>query len=256
MVPRHEIIAAEYQHAYINHIKEGDVNKALKKNTREFKKFLKKIPRKARSITPMPKANGRSGKCSSISWMRKGYLLTGRSVLPGKTADSASGFDENAWAANAGAAKRKWNDLVEEFKALQRKSTEHLFGSFTDEQLRATGTANGQACQCAGPRLSACRSCRTSYADHQRKILVKRNITGSLPVIGEPSRFEHPPDVFVIPNSGPGRLFVIDQVLLCDHIVQHIHRFAKPDIGPQALQPLLEPQGLVLISVIFIGVFR
>jgi hypothetical protein len=143
MVPKHEIIAAEYQHAYINRIKEDDVLKALEKNTRQFKKFLKKIPHGKADHAYAP------GKWTIKEALQ--HIIDAERVFcyralrfARKDETPLPGFEENAWAANAGAAKRKWSDLVEEFKLL-RKSTEQLFGSFTDEQLRATGTANGQA---------------------------------------------------------------------------------------------------------------
>jgi len=54
------------------------------------------------------------------------------------------GFDENAFADNAEAGKRDWNNLVEEFKSV-RMSTEYLFASFDDDQLNAAGTSNNNS---------------------------------------------------------------------------------------------------------------
>lgn len=42
MLPRSEIIPAEFYQPYIDLIKEDDIHKALEKNTRQFRKFLKK----------------------------------------------------------------------------------------------------------------------------------------------------------------------------------------------------------------------
>jgi hypothetical protein len=144
MVPKHEIIAAEYQHAYINHIKEGDVHKALKKNTREFKKFLKTIPHRK---IDHAYADGKWTLRDMLQHIIDAERVFAYRALSFARKDNTPlpGFDENSWAANAGGTHRKWSDLIEEFKAL-RQSTELLFGSFTDEQLRATGTADGQAC--------------------------------------------------------------------------------------------------------------
>jgi hypothetical protein len=61
-----------------------------------------------------------------------------------KDATPLPSFDENSWAVHAPVASRDWDDLVEEFKIL-RKSTEMLFGSFNDDQLRFVGTASGQS---------------------------------------------------------------------------------------------------------------
>lgn len=51
-------------------------------------------------------------------------------------------FDENKYAQNSHASSRKWEDLIAEFDFV-RKSTELLFSSFTEEDLRSTGTASG-----------------------------------------------------------------------------------------------------------------
>jgi uncharacterized damage-inducible protein DinB len=51
------------------------------------------------------------------------------------------GFDENSYADHSKAAKRDWNMMVEEIKAL-RKASEYLFASFDAEQLDETGTSN------------------------------------------------------------------------------------------------------------------
>jgi uncharacterized damage-inducible protein DinB len=51
------------------------------------------------------------------------------------------GFDETTYAAASKADARKWEDLVEEFKAV-RQSTDLLFKSFTEDQLQQRGTTN------------------------------------------------------------------------------------------------------------------
>jgi uncharacterized damage-inducible protein DinB len=50
-------------------------------------------------------------------------------------------FDDKSYAANANAAAREWNDLVDEFTAV-RKSTQLLFNSFSPEQLDSLGKAS------------------------------------------------------------------------------------------------------------------
>ncbi len=126
---------------YIRAVKEEDVHKALKKNTRQFSKFLKEIPRKK---IDHAYAEGK--------WTIKEILqhiidaervFTYRALsFARKDANPLPGFDENSWAANSGGSKREWDGLVKEFKDV-RRATGRLFGSFTDEQLRASGTANG-----------------------------------------------------------------------------------------------------------------
>ena len=52
------------------------------------------------------------------------------------------GFDENEYAKNATAAHRNWKDMLTEWRVL-RQSTNLLFASFTEEQMKSMGNANG-----------------------------------------------------------------------------------------------------------------
>ena len=51
------------------------------------------------------------------------------------------GFDENEYAKNATASHRNWKEMIAEWKIL-RLSTNILFGSFTEEDLKQKGTAS------------------------------------------------------------------------------------------------------------------
>jgi hypothetical protein len=54
------------------------------------------------------------------------------------------GFDENEYAKNGTAANRNWKDMLVEWRVV-RQSTNLLFASFTEEQMKAMGTASGSA---------------------------------------------------------------------------------------------------------------
>jgi DinB family protein len=141
MVPRSAIIAVDYQLAYIALVKEEEIGKALEKSTQQFKKLLKKIPRKKIDYAYA------EGKWTIREILQHiidtERVFNYRALSFGrKDATPLPGFDENSWAGQAGASHRKWEDLVEEFKAV-RKSTEALFASFSDDQLSFTGQANG-----------------------------------------------------------------------------------------------------------------
>lgn len=58
-----------------------------------------------------------------------------------KDKNSLPSFDENGYAANSHAHNRSWQELIEEFLTV-RKSTEMLFNSFTEEDLKSTGIAS------------------------------------------------------------------------------------------------------------------
>jgi hypothetical protein len=56
---------------------------------------------------------------------------------------SLPGFDENEYADTAKTSGREWQELITEFDYM-RRSHEIMFGSFDDEQLNTTGTANNK----------------------------------------------------------------------------------------------------------------
>jgi hypothetical protein len=141
MPSKADIIAAPYQQAYLDLLDEEDMEKAIRKNSRQFKKFLKEIPRKKINHAYA------EGKWTLKEVLQ--HLIDAERVFSyravrfaRKDATPLPGFDENSWVANAEAAKRGWGGLIEEFKAV-RQSTELLFESFNEDQLLATGEASG-----------------------------------------------------------------------------------------------------------------
>jgi hypothetical protein len=140
MIPREQLTAPDFYRKYINAVKEKDPVKALRNNLREFQKLLKKIPK-----------NKRDYAYAEDKWTIRQLLqhitdaervFSFRSLwFARKDISPLPGFDENAWALNSNANKRKWRDMVEEF-ALVRKANILLFESLKKDQLLATGTSN------------------------------------------------------------------------------------------------------------------
>lgn len=58
-----------------------------------------------------------------------------------KEPNAIAGFDENEYAKNGTAANRNWKDMLVEWRVV-RQSTNLLFGSFTEEQIKSLGTAS------------------------------------------------------------------------------------------------------------------
>lgn len=54
---------------------------------------------------------------------------------------SLLGFDENEYAKNAPATHRNWKDMLTEWRVV-RQSTNLLFASFTEDQMKVMGKAN------------------------------------------------------------------------------------------------------------------
>jgi hypothetical protein len=63
-------------------------------------------------------------------------------VLSRKEPSALIGFDENEYAKNATALHRNWKDMLVEWRVV-RQSTNLLFASFTDAQIKEVGLASG-----------------------------------------------------------------------------------------------------------------
>lgn len=142
MSNKKDAIASGFFLNYIGKAEDTDVVKALRTNTKEFKKLLKNIPHKKRNYAYA------EGKWSIRELLQ--HLIDAERVFAYRALRFARfdttplpGFDENNWAAAAKKLNRKWDDLVVEFKTV-RAATEILFESLEDEELLFAGTASNQ----------------------------------------------------------------------------------------------------------------
>jgi hypothetical protein len=142
MIPKTEIIVAEFYQSYLEQVKENDLHAALKKNTRQFRKLLKSIPRKKIDYAY---AAGKWTLREMLQHIIDSERVFAYRALRFSRMDPAplAGFDENQWAAHAGGDGRSWKDLLEEFKSV-RNATQYLFDSLSDDQLKFVGEANGR----------------------------------------------------------------------------------------------------------------
>lgn len=168
MATRKDIIAAEFFQRYLNLIAEDDVHKALRKNTRQFRKFLDEIPKKK---TEFSYAEGKWTIKQILQHVIDAERVFAFRALSfsRKDASPLPGFDENQWSDNAQTKHRKWGDLLREFRSV-RRSTELLFDSFTEDQLLAIGSASNHSANalafgfiCAGHALHHLRVIRERY---------------------------------------------------------------------------------------------
>ncbi|HMI62780.1 MAG TPA: DinB family protein [Puia sp.] len=143
MIPKSEILPAEFYQGYINLIKEEDFREAIRRNTKQFRKFLEKIPRKKYDFAY---AEGKWTIREMLQHIIDSERVFSYRALTFSRKDPSPlpGFDEGPWAAQAGGSTRRWKDLLEEFSAV-RTATEYLFDALSDEQLRFTGNANGRS---------------------------------------------------------------------------------------------------------------
>jgi uncharacterized damage-inducible protein DinB len=148
MVNRKDITVPEFYTTYINAIQENDLLEALTSNTRRFRKLLKQIPHKKINYAY---AEGKWTIKELLQHIIDAERVFIYRALTFARQDAAQlpGFDENNWAITAKAPKRKWNELVDEFKAL-RAANELFFASLDEDQLLQTGSANNNTMSVAG----------------------------------------------------------------------------------------------------------
>lgn len=142
MIPKTEIIKAETYQGYLDRVQENDFRDAIDKNTRQFRKLLGNIPHKrydyayAEGKWTLREVLQHIIDCERVfAYRALRFARMDATPLPS--------FDEVAWGRAMGGANRRWKDLLEEFKVV-RESTKYLFESFSDEQLRFVGEANGR----------------------------------------------------------------------------------------------------------------
>lgn len=164
MVNRTQITVPDFYTTYINALQEDNLQEALANNTRRFRKLLKQIPHKKINYAY---AEGKWTIKELLQHIIDAERVFIYRALTFARQDPAPlpGFDENTWAITAKAPKRKWIDLVDEFKAL-RAANEIFLNSLDDDQLQQTGSANNNAISVAGLAFV----CAGHVAHHMRII--------------------------------------------------------------------------------------
>jgi DinB superfamily len=178
MLSRKDIVTPDFYNTYINAVSEESVPEALQKNTRRFLKLLKQVPGKKINYAYA------EGKWTIKELLQ--HVVDAERVFSfralsfaRKDPNALPGFDENTWAITAKAPKRKWNDLVDEFKAL-RAANEFFFASLDDDQLQQTGTANNNVINvvalgfiCAGHVAHHMRIIKERYLGENKPVEIK-----------------------------------------------------------------------------------
>ena len=190
MVNRKDVAVPDFFKTYINALQENELQEALANNTRRFRKLLKQIPHKKINYAY---AEGKWTIKELLQHIIDAERVFIYRALTFARQDPASlpGFDENNWAITAKAPKRKWNELVDEFKSL-RTANELFLNSLDDDQLLQTGSANnssisvaGLAFVCAGHVAHHIRIIRERYLGEEPgsekiKIVKKKKKKGKL----------------------------------------------------------------------------
>ena len=148
MISRQEVIVAEFAVKYFEAAKQDDMLVALSESTQQFKKLLKKIPKKKHDYAYA------EGKWTIKELLQ--HIIDAEKVFAFRALwfsrqdpSPLPGFDENSWAITSQGSSRKWKDLIEDFFTT-RSSTQIFFESLNDDQLRMTGTANNSVMNVGG----------------------------------------------------------------------------------------------------------
>jgi len=133
----------EFYHNYIKHVPENDLMTAFKNQTPVAIHFFQNIPE---NKIDYAYAEGKWSIKEVLQHIIDAERIFSYRALRFARKDPTPlpGFDENLFAENARAAKRQWNDLMEEFKVV-RRATEWLYSSFDEDQLDSTGMSNNSS---------------------------------------------------------------------------------------------------------------
>lgn len=133
----------EWYHGYIRQVKGNDFLPEMKLQTPDVIRFLKSIPESKRNYRY---AKGKWTIKELLQHMIDAERIFAYRALCFARKDSTSlpSFDENSYALNAKAAKRDWNEMVNEFQFI-RRSNELMFASLDKEQLKTVGIANNNS---------------------------------------------------------------------------------------------------------------
>ena len=140
MIPKSEIITADFYQGYINLVKEDNIREAIARNTKQFRKALDSIPGKRHDFAY---AEGKWTIREMLQHIIDCERVFSYRALRFSRMDPTPlpGFDEQLWGTHSGGATRRWKDLRKEFDSV-RETTAYLYSSLSDEQLRFVGSAN------------------------------------------------------------------------------------------------------------------
>lgn len=138
--PNPELVPTYYV-KYIDSVKEANIQDAL---TNSIEHFTKQLALISEDKAEYRYAEGKWSVKEVIQHIidtERIFNYRALCIARGES-NALPGFNENHYARNSHASLRRFEDLKEEFLTV-RASTAALYNSFTEEDLRATGNANG-----------------------------------------------------------------------------------------------------------------
>jgi len=156
-----------WYHNYIRMVPEDDINAAFHSNENNLIGFLDTIPRDKHDYRY---ADGKWTIKEVLQHIIDAERVFAYRALRFARRDKTPlhGFDENLFADNSKASRRKWDDLVEEF-TLVRRTSQLFFQSLDEEQLEADGISSGSPTY-----VRALGYIIIGHALHHQKVLKER----------------------------------------------------------------------------------
>ena len=158
---------AEFYGGYVGEVPDGDVLATLEHEGERALSFFAPCPPSARA-SPTRRESGRCRKCSRISPTASASSPTARCRFGRGDATGLPGFDQEVWAPQSHADRRRWEDLLDEFRCVRAASL-HLFRSFDAEDWRRGGVASGHPIT-----VRALAWIVAGHELHHRRVLVER----------------------------------------------------------------------------------
>jgi hypothetical protein len=131
---------ADYYHAYVSRVPEGDVLEFMTRQCRETVALLSDVDEETARSTY---ASGKWSLAEVVGHVLDAeWVFTYRALtFSRKDRTELPGMDQDIWVPNSNHNQRPLSDILEEFRNL-RAANVALFGSFTEDQLDIVGTAN------------------------------------------------------------------------------------------------------------------
>ena len=156
-----------FYHNYINLVPHNNLDEAFAVHQTELSDFLKSLPDEKWSYRYAEGKWSIKEMVQHIIDTERIFAYRALAIARGEQAP-LPGFDEDSYAAASRADKREIAHLLEELSAVQT-STTILFQSFDEEQLNATGNANGKSID-----VNAIGFITVGHVRHHKNILQER----------------------------------------------------------------------------------
>ena len=158
---------AEFYGGYVGEVPDGDVLATLEHEGERALSFFRAVPAERAHFAYAP---GKWTVSEVLAHLSDGERVFSYRALRFGRGDATElpGFDQEVWAPQSHANRRRWEDLLDEFRCVRAASL-HLFRSFDGEDWRRGGVASGHPIT-----VRALAWIVAGHELHHRRVLVER----------------------------------------------------------------------------------